>query len=83
MKKAIIELGFTKYILDTDKAMKMLELLESAELYEETLVKNGSDRGEVSYHIYDQDPRDAIRQLKLVPMGFYNVARMSGKPEKK
>ena len=83
MKKAIINIGYTQYVLDVDKAIQLLSLLEGAELYDEVWVKDGVCKGEQSYHIYEQDPKDCIRQLKLIPMSFYNVARMAGRPERK
>jgi hypothetical protein len=34
MNKAIVQIGYNNYVLDTDKALKLLSLLEEAERYE-------------------------------------------------
>jgi hypothetical protein len=34
MNKAIVQIGYNNYVLDTEKALKLLSLLEEAERYE-------------------------------------------------
>ena len=80
MNKATVRVGYTEFILDTQKALTLLELLSEAEIYEEKWRK--SDEGGPTYHVYPQDNVDAIRQLKIIPHAFYQIAKMAGRPEK-
>jgi len=80
MKKAIVQVGYTQFLLDTQKALTLLELLAEAELYEEKWRKK--EEGGTTYHVYSQDSNEGIRQLKVIPMAFYHMAKMAGKPEK-
>jgi hypothetical protein len=80
MKKAIVQVGYTNFLLDTPKALALLELLAEAELYEEKWRKQ--EEGGTTYHIYPQDTNEGIRHLKVIPQAFYQMARMAGKPEK-
>jgi len=80
MKKAIVQVGYTQFLLDTQKALTLLELLAEAELYEEKWRKK--EEGGTTYHVYSQDSNEGIRQLKVIPMAFYYMAKMAGKPEK-
>lgn len=80
MKKAIVQVGYTQFVLDTQKALALLELLAEAEVYEEKWRKQ--EDGGTTHHVYPQDTNDGIRQLKVVPTAFYHMAKMAGKPEK-
>lgn len=78
MRKAIVSVGYNQYVLDVDKAVQLIELLDEAELYEDQWAKD-----QTHYHIYPQDARDLVRSLKIIPAAFYRVAKMAGKPENK
>lgn len=78
MRKAIVAIGYANYVLDVDKAVQLIELLDEAELYEDEWGKE-----KTTHYIYEQDPRDLVRSLKIMPASFYRVAKMAGKPEKK
>jgi hypothetical protein len=80
MKKAIIKVGYSQFVLDTSKALALLELLADAEIYEDKW-RNKEDGG-TTYHVYPQDTNDGLRELKVVPMAFYHMAKMAGRPEK-
>jgi hypothetical protein len=41
MNKAIVQIGYNNYVLDTEKALKLLSLLEEAERYEHKWRKDG------------------------------------------
>ena len=81
MNKATVRVGYTEFVLDTQKALALLELLSEAEIYEEKWRK--SEDGGTTYHVYPQDNVDNVRQLKIVPHAFYQIAKMAGRPEKK
>jgi hypothetical protein len=79
MKKAIVTFGYSDYVLDVDKAIELVEILETAELYDEQLQATG----ETHFHIYEQNTRDLIRKMKIIPPEFYRIAKLAGIPENK
>lgn len=80
MNKAAVRIGYTEFVLDTQKALTLLELLSEAEIYEEKWHK--AEDGGSTYHVYPQDNADGLRQLKIIPHAFYQIAKMAGRPEK-
>jgi hypothetical protein len=80
MKKALVRVGYTTYVIDTQKALALLELLADAELYEEKWRKK--EEGGTTFHIFPQDSNEGIREFKVLPMAFYHMAKMAGKPER-
>lgn len=80
MKKAIIKVGYSQFVMDTPKALALLELLADAEIYEEKW--RTQENGGTTHHVYPQDTHDGVRQLQVVPTAFYHMAKMAGKPEK-
>lgn len=78
MRKAIVAIGYTQYVLDIDKAVKLTELLEEAELYDEQWTD-----GKSSHYIYEQDSRDLVRTMKIIPQSFYRIGKMAGIPANK
>lgn len=79
--KAIVQIGFTNYVLDVDKAVALTELLTDCEIYEEKWRKQ--EEGGPTYHVYPQDSEKGMLTLKVIPKTFYNMAKMAGKPEDK
>lgn len=80
MKKALVRVGYTTYVIDTQKALALLELLADAELYEEKWRKQ--EEGGTTFHIFPQESNEGIRELKVIPTAFYHMAKMAGKPER-
>jgi hypothetical protein len=76
MSKAILEIGYTKYVLDLSDAVSIVEKLSAAEVYEERYVQGGSN----TYHIYEGASN--LGTLKLISDSLYNMARLAGKPSK-
>ena len=81
MNKSIVSIGFTNYVLDTPKAVQLLEFLSEAELYEEKWNRSG-DGGTTSYHVFEQDDGKTVHTLKLLPSAFYRMAKLAGKPQR-
>lgn len=79
MKKAIVQVGYNHFVLDTKKAIELLEILADAEIYEEKWRRQ--EDGGASHHVYPQDTEQGIRQLKMLPNAFYHMAKMAGKPQ--
>lgn len=73
---AIVEIGYTKYVLPITKATQLLQLLAEAEVYETKWRK--SDEGGQTKHIY---PNEAKLRLELMSATEYRMAQMAGKPD--
>jgi Tfp pilus assembly protein PilE len=79
--KAVIKIDYTNYILDTDKAVAILNLLEGAEIYEQKYhaAKDGVESF-YTQHIYDDEKTDT--QLLLIKDEMYRMYKLAGKPER-
>lgn len=76
----VVEFGWsTKFVVKTADAVKILEIIEKAEKYEEKWQKN-EDGGTV-YHVWATEPSD-MPTLKMLGEATYQMARLAGKPEK-
>jgi hypothetical protein len=80
MKKAIVRVGYTQFVMDTPKALALLELLADCEIYEEKW--RTKEQGGTTHHMYPQETNEGIREIKVIPTAFYHMAKMAGKPEK-
>lgn len=78
----VVELGWNKFVLNREDGIKLVELLEKAELYEEKWiskedrVEGGADH---TYHVW---PNDKTFSMRLLPMQMYQMAKLAGKSEK-
>ncbi len=81
-KMIVIDLGYKKVALTKEKAMLLMECLESAEIYEEKYWSEDR-RKELgmtetyTYHVY---PNDANFSMQIVSDSKYQMARLAGKP---
>ena len=75
--KCVVSLGWKSFVMDTSKALTLLELLDGCELYEEVW---DSDTKLTAYHVYPMEELGA--SVKLMPTNIYNVAKLAGKPQK-
>lgn len=78
--KAVIEIGYRSYVMEADKALTLLGLLENAERYEEKYRGSGQ---QTTYHVYEEETIDRYKTLKLIDDKAYNLAKLAGKPEEK
>jgi len=80
--KAIVRVDYREYIIDADKAIKIMELIEGEEVYEEKWHK-GDDNTEswYTYHVYPEDTDSRTKSLKLINNEAYKIMKMAGKPE--
>ena len=77
----VIEFGWSnKFVLKTADAIKVLEILEKADKYDETWRKE--EDGGTTYHIWPAEIHD-LPTVKLIGDGMYTMAKLAGKPEKK
>ncbi len=76
-----LEFGWNKkYIVKSADALKIIELLERAEMYEDVWRK--PEDGGTTYHVWGSAPED-LPSLKIVGDSTYQMAKLAGKPEKK
>jgi hypothetical protein len=80
MKKALVSVGYHTYVLDTQDALRLLEIMCNAEIYEEKWRKD--EDGGALHYVYPQDSSEGIRQLRVIPDALYKMAKLAGKPEK-
>lgn len=80
--KAIVRVDYREYIFDADKAIKIMELIEGAEVYEEKWHK-GDDNTEswYTYHVYPEGTDSRTKSFKLINNEAYKIMKMAGKPE--
>ena len=81
-KMVVIELGYRKYVLPRDKAMALVEALESAETYEARYWDEAKRLAlgmteTYTYHVY---PSDSTFSMSLITDSHYQMAKLAGKP---
>lgn len=76
--KATISIGYRSYVMDVEKAVELLALLDGAEVFESKWASGGGS----AYYVYPQDNNDCIREMKIIPDAIYRMAKLAGKPEK-
>jgi hypothetical protein len=81
----VVDIGYKKYIMPKEKAMQLVEVLESAEVYEEKWWSEDK-RKEMgvtetyTYHVY---PNEANFSMQIIGDSKYQMARLAGKPQEK
>jgi hypothetical protein len=79
MSKVVIEIGYKKYIVNADEAIKMAAILSSAEIYETTYTKDHKGDSTTMQHVYPQE--EASRWfMEIMPDSVYRMAKLAGKP---
>ena len=82
MAKGIVRVGYTEYVMDLDKATKLMEAIIGAEVYE---TKWHTETKTTTYHIYPRNEADNVKleTITVMPDELYKLAKMAGKPESK
>jgi len=81
-KMIVIDLGYRKVVLTKEKAMQLMDCLESAEIYEDRYWSEDK-RKELgmtetyTYHVY---PNDNNFSMQIVSDSKYQMAKLAGKP---
>lgn len=80
--KAIVNIGYTRYVIDIDVAVQLVEILGNAELYREEW-RSAEDGGTV-YNVWAQDPKK-MNELTITPLSHtsYEMYKLAGQPEGK
>ena len=76
MTKAILNLGYTDYVLELKDAVTVAEMLSKAEVHESKYVSNGPN----THHIYPAEKE--IGSIRLISTDFYQMCKLAGKPVK-
>jgi hypothetical protein len=80
MAKVVIELGWKKYIVDSQQALAVAEMLSKAEVYETKYAKDSDDKSVTMHYVYPQD--DHRWMMEIMPDSIYRMAKLAGKPER-
>ena len=83
MTKCVVSIGYKNFVLESEKAVKLLEIVADAEVYEE---KWHSETKDNTYHIYMNEghasSEGVAMSMKVLSNGFYQMAKLAGKPNK-
>lgn len=74
--KAVVQVGYKSYVMDAEKALAFLSMLDQAEVYE-----NKWDGKTTAHYVYARET-DSIQDFKLMPDALYRMAKLAGKPNK-
>jgi predicted DNA-binding ArsR family transcriptional regulator len=78
MAKLSVQVGYRNYVLDGEKALQVLDILQGAELYE---VKWRTDsEGGTTQHIYPQDVMSSKVEVTYLTDEQYRMYKLAGKP---
>ena len=81
MSKLIINLGYRSIVLDADKALTFIGLLDGAERYESKY--HSAENGKPAYnthHIFPAEP-DSGFTMQMLTNESYQMYKLAGKPE--
>ena len=83
IEMVVIDLGYRKVVLPREKAMQLIECLESAEQYEEkywseTKRKELGMGESYTYHVY---PVESGFSMTILGDSKYQLAKLAGKPQ--
>jgi hypothetical protein len=82
MSKAIVRVGHREYVLSTESALRIAELLADAEVYESKWHRDeGAVQSHYTYHVYDRAHDDKL-QIEVVGESHYLMAKLAGVPTK-
>ena len=82
MNKAVIQLGYSSYVMDLEDAIKVINALMNSERYEAKYI-GGEHR--YTYHVWtvDEDAKDpTTHMVTMIPDALYRIAKLAGKPDK-
>lgn len=80
MTKAIIRVGYDQYVMDSEDALKIHEILAKAERYKREY--RNRDEGGPLHYVWAQDNEDEARSFEVMPDNLYRMAKVAGKPDR-
>lgn len=78
MSKAVIQVGYMEYVMDSKDAVAIYDILAKAERYKR--VYRNKEEGGPLFYIWDQDGEDEMRQFSIMSDSLYRMAKLAGKP---
>lgn len=78
MSKVAIEIGYKKYIVNADDAIKMAAMLSTSEVYETKYTKDHKGDSMTMHYVYPQE--DMRWHMEIMPDNIYRMAKLAGKP---
>ena len=80
----VIDIGWQKLVINREQAMKLAEILEQAETYEDKYWSRDERTAkgiteEYTYHVY---PNEKHYVMRLISDQHYQMAKLAGKPVK-
>lgn len=81
MSKAIIRFGYDNYVMESEDAMRIYEILGKAEHYHNKYQRK--EDGGTMHYVWQQDMSDDLKSIQLMPDSMYRMAKLAGKPEDK
>ena len=79
--KAKLTIGYKSYVLDHDKAIQILTMLDGAECYDSKYQKDVGMGSYTTHYVYPQE-EVTTHNLELIPDKLYAMWRLAGKPTK-
>jgi hypothetical protein len=81
--KAKISIGYKTYVVDHDKAIQILTMLDEAECYDSQYHKDmGDGKGSYTTHYVYAQEELKTNSLELIPDKLYAMWKLAGKPNK-
>jgi len=81
----VIDLGYRKVVLTKEKAMLLMDCLESAEVYEEKYwgEEKRKELGMTETYTHHVYPNDNNFSMQIMSDSKYQMAKLAGKPQEK
>ena len=78
MTKLVVQIGYNSFVMEGDKALQLLDTIESAEMFESKY--RSEAEGGTSYHIYPQE--ETLRKVEIMYLteNQYRMYKLAGKP---
>ena len=76
MAKCVIDFGHSNFVLDADKAVKLMELLSDAEVFQRRW--RAMEDGGSTKHVY---AAERVCTAELLSEANYRMYKLAGKPE--
>jgi hypothetical protein len=81
MSKVIVNLGYRSIVLDAEKALTFISMVQDAEMYQSKY--HSGENGKPSfntYHIYPMDADNGF-SMQMLTNESYNLYKLAGKPD--
>jgi len=80
--KAIVKVGYKDYVLPVAEAVKIMEMLEGAEVYETKWHKSEEGRESyTTYHVYPDAKEQRVGSMETMSETLYAMCKATGKPQ--